>query len=224
MRYYQFHIGDYASHTAGLSLLEDLAYRRLIGQCYLHEAPLTGTPAEIARDIGMRDQAEEVEFVLGKFFTLRDLGWSQTRITDDLAAFQSKQAKASAAGHASAAVRLSKPVIVPAPDSQRTFNASSTDVQRTFTERATSVKKPTPQELFPEVSEEVLTAFIEQRRFQKAPITALVVGGIRREAEKAGLSLEAVLLMICERSWKSFKAEYVNKNEIKVDRQFEGLT
>ncbi|NDH69342.1 MAG: DUF1376 domain-containing protein, partial [Gammaproteobacteria bacterium] len=30
MHYYQFHIGDYKSHTHHLSLLEDLAYRRLL--------------------------------------------------------------------------------------------------------------------------------------------------------------------------------------------------
>lgn len=212
MRYYQFHIGDYASHTAGLSLLEDLAYRRLIGLCYLNESPLLGTPAEVARDIGMRDQADEVSFVLNKFFVQESDGWTQARIVDDLAAFQSKQAKASAAGYASAANRSkNKPVAQPksdAPPKEPKVKAEG---------------KPTPAELFPGVSEEVLTAFMEQRRFQKAPVTEIVATGIRREAVKAGLSLQAAMLMICERSWRSFKAEYVNQKEIKVDRQFEGV-
>jgi len=35
MHYYQFNIGDYASHTRHLSDLEDLAYRRLLDAYYL---------------------------------------------------------------------------------------------------------------------------------------------------------------------------------------------
>jgi hypothetical protein len=54
MRFYPFHVGDYLSHTRHLSLLEDLAYRRMLDAYYLHEQALVGTPAEIARAIGLR--------------------------------------------------------------------------------------------------------------------------------------------------------------------------
>ena len=48
MNYYPFHIGDYASHTRHLTLMEDLAYRRLLDLYYLHERPLNArsTPVE----------------------------------------------------------------------------------------------------------------------------------------------------------------------------------
>jgi len=46
MHYFNFNIGDYASHTRHLSLMEDLAYRRLIDAYYLAEKPFTGTPAD----------------------------------------------------------------------------------------------------------------------------------------------------------------------------------
>jgi len=72
MHYFNFNIGDYASHTRHLSLMEDLAYRRLIDAYYLAEKPFTGTPADIAKDIGMTTQIEEVFYVLSKFFEQSD--------------------------------------------------------------------------------------------------------------------------------------------------------
>ena len=68
MHYYQFHIGDYATHTRHLNLLEDLAYRRLLDLYYLHEQPLNGCSTTVARLIGMRDHEVEVGTVLNEFF------------------------------------------------------------------------------------------------------------------------------------------------------------
>lgn len=47
------------------------------------------------------------------------------------------------------------------------------------------------------------------RAKQRAPITATVVKGIQREADRAGLSLTDALAMCCERSWRGFKADWV---------------
>ena len=58
MHYFNFNIGDYASHTRHLSLLEDLAYRRLLDAYYLSEKPFQGSPADIAKEIGMTSQFE----------------------------------------------------------------------------------------------------------------------------------------------------------------------
>lgn len=66
MHYYQFHIGDYKSHTHHLSLLEDLAYRRLLDFYFLHEKPIKHR--DIARQIGMREHEEDVMTVLNEFF------------------------------------------------------------------------------------------------------------------------------------------------------------
>ena len=66
MHYYQFHIGDYKSHTHHLSLLEDLAYRRLLDFYFLHEQPIKHR--DIARQIGMREHEEDVMTVLNEFF------------------------------------------------------------------------------------------------------------------------------------------------------------
>lgn len=102
MNYYNFHIGDYAAHTKHLSLLEDLAYRRLIDAYYLAERPFIGSSTDVAREIGMRDQIEAVEYVLSKFFTKTEDGFSHGRCDDEIAHYQDKRSKASNAGKASA--------------------------------------------------------------------------------------------------------------------------
>jgi len=66
MHYYQFHIGDYKSHTHHLTLMEDLAYRRLLDFYFLHEQPIKHR--DIARQIGMREHEEDVMTVLNEFF------------------------------------------------------------------------------------------------------------------------------------------------------------
>lgn len=109
MHYFNFNIGDYASHTRHLSLMEDLAYRRLIDAYYLAEKPFTGTPADIAKDIGMTAQIEEVFYVLSKFFEQSDDGsWFNKRCDEEIAHYHGKHEQAIRAGKASAEARLSK--------------------------------------------------------------------------------------------------------------------
>ena len=79
MHYYQFNIGDYASHTSRLSLMEDLAYRRLLDLYYLTEQPFNECLTSVAREIGMPDNNDEIEYVLNKFFSLDGGFWVQSR-------------------------------------------------------------------------------------------------------------------------------------------------
>lgn len=119
MRFYSFHIGDYASHTRHLTPMEDLAYRRLLDLYYLHERPLNVRSTDVARAINMRDYETEVATVLGEFFELVEgSGWINRRADEEIVRCKSKQEQASRAGKASA---------------QRRFNARSTDVQPPIT-------------------------------------------------------------------------------------------
>ncbi len=65
------------------------------------------------------------------------------------------------------------------------------------------------RDLLAEISEELFTDFAKLRKTQKAPITKTVVNGLRREADKAGITLEQVITMCCERGWRSFKADWL---------------
>ena len=116
MHYFQFNIGDYASHTRHLSLMEDLAYRRLLDLYYLKDGEIYGDEAEVARQIGMRDEVAAVKQVLQDFFTINEDRWSHDRCDAEIAHFRQKSEKASNAGKASA---------------QRRLNGRSTDVQPT---------------------------------------------------------------------------------------------
>lgn len=90
MHYYQFNIGDYKSHTDYLSPMEDLAYRRMIDWCYLHEKPLPSSPEEIARKIGLRGCVDEISLVLCDFFEKTDKGYTNQRISEEIAIYKSK--------------------------------------------------------------------------------------------------------------------------------------
>jgi uncharacterized protein YdaU (DUF1376 family) len=106
MHYYSFNIGDYAGHTRHLSLLEDLAYRRLLDAYYLAERPLNGSTTDIARMIGMRDHSEEVAYVLNQFFSRESDIWINKRADQEIAHVKRKSELASIAGKASAERRL----------------------------------------------------------------------------------------------------------------------
>jgi uncharacterized protein YdaU (DUF1376 family) len=103
MHYYQFHIGDYKSHTHHLSLLEDLAYRRLLDFYFLHEQPIKHR--DIARQIGMRDHEEDVMTVLNEFFLSTPEGFVNPRADKEIKHYK----KFAEAGKRGAAKRWATP-------------------------------------------------------------------------------------------------------------------
>ena len=199
MHYFQFNIGDYASHTQRLSLLEDLAYRRLLDEYYLHERPLNSGVASVARQIGMREYESEVQFVLESFFQLSEDGWINKRADKEIAHFHSKIEQASKAGKASA---------------ERRSNVRSTGDQPTNNqEPITNKQKNTASKLAPPegVSELVWQDFVKHRKAKRAQITERVLSDIATQAKLAGWTLEAALAETTIRNWQTFKAAWVEQ-------------
>lgn len=91
MNYYPFHIGDYAAHTAHLSLEEDIAYRRMLDWSYLNEKPLPLDVARLAKLIRMPKSFAVITNVLEEFFTQGEQGWSNKRVETELASMAAKQ-------------------------------------------------------------------------------------------------------------------------------------
>jgi len=195
LHYYQFNIGDYASHTRGLSLLEDLAYRRLIDEYYLAEHPLNGCSTTIAKNIGFAEHETEVAYILNRFFQETSDGWVQERIEKEIFEFKEKQEKCTRAGKASGASRQT--------------NRRSTDVEPNINqEPITNNHKPKIQK--PDgVLDSTWNDFVTLRKSKKAAITQTALNGIYREAMKAGISFEQALRTCCERDWRGFKAEWI---------------
>ena len=97
MHYYQFNIGDFASHTNHLTPLEDIAYRRMIDWCYLHEKPLPKDVSKIAKIIRMREECTCIADVLHEFFDERESGFHHVRIEKEIESYKklvSKKKKA----------------------------------------------------------------------------------------------------------------------------------
>jgi uncharacterized protein YdaU (DUF1376 family) len=194
MHYYQFHIGDYKSHTHHLTVVEDIAYRRLLDHYYLHEAPIK--QRDIARQIGMRDHEQEVLSVLNEFFVSTEQGFINPRADKEIAHFHSKVEQASKAGKASA---------------KRRNNERSTDVQPTNNhEPLTNNHKPKNTVAPPDgVTDTVWQDWLKLRKAKKATVTQTALDGIQREATKARVSLQVALETCCARGWTGFKAEWM---------------
>jgi uncharacterized protein YdaU (DUF1376 family) len=218
MFYYQFNIGDYQSHTGHLSEMEDLAYRRLLDWCYLHERPLPTDLDEIARLIRMRSHSDCIAVVLREFFQRMENGWVSVRVMDEIAKVSEKSIKASASAKARWAEKPSK------------INVSSDDANamRTHSERnATQDPRPITQDTKPNknkavvtaapdgVSQDVWESFLQQRKASRAVVTPTVVKKIAQEAQKAGWTLENALAECSARGWRGFKAEWVAEKQQK---------
>lgn len=66
---------------------------------------------------------------------------------------------------------------------------------------------PCPEEVDPKVWGD----FLDVRKMKKAPMSDTALSGIRREATKAGYSLQQAIEECCARNWQGFKAEWLAK-------------
>jgi hypothetical protein len=84
------------------------------------------------------------------------------------------------------------------------------------TERETETKKEKKATIVacpPDVSESVWSDWLQLRKAKKAPVTQTVVNSAAKEAEKAGISLNAFLTIWCARGSQGLQAEWLKTNE-----------
>jgi len=205
MHYYQFHIGDYKSHTHHLSLLEDLAYRRLLDFYFLHEQPIKHR--DIARQIGMRDHEEDVMTVLNEFFLSTPEGFVNPRADKEI-----KQYKEFAeAGKRGAAKRWSKPphgeAISPPNATPIATNNHKPLTNNQIEKNATAVACP------PDVDQQIWDDWKQLRKAKKAPVTETVVNSARKEAAKANMAFSDFLSVWCARGSQGLQADWLKPDE-----------
>jgi uncharacterized protein YdaU (DUF1376 family) len=205
MHYYQFHIGDYKSHTHHLSLLEDLAYRRLLDFYFLHEKPIKHR--DVARQIGMREHEEDVMTVLNEFFISTEDGFVSPRADKEI-----KQYKEFAeAGKRGAAKRWGTP-----PNGEAISPPNATPIATINQEPITTNHKPkreiaTVVACPPDVSQQIWNDWVALRKSKKAPITQTVLNGAIAEAKILGWPLEKFLAEWCSRGSQGLKADWIVK-------------
>ncbi|MGE0745273.1 MAG: YdaU family protein [Rhodospirillales bacterium] len=229
MNYYPHHIGDYASATAHLSLLEDGVYRRLLDWYYLDEKPLPADQKAIYRRVRAASDAEReaVDVVLAEFFTLSDGGYRHRRCDAEIAKSQAKSRERSAAAHERWKQKECKrdanapPTNAIASGSDAIGMHSQEPIANNQTsEQSSSVRAPDgasksprtkrrPAEQPPDVPDDVWLDFLALRKSKGAELTDTGLAGIRREAEKAGMPLADALRMCCARGWQGFAADWL---------------
>lgn len=199
MHYYQFNIGDYQSHTAHLSDIEDLAYRRLLDLSYLHEKPLPDDIDQIARLIRMRSHSDCIAVVLREYFVRTDEGWVNERVLREIELVNAKSQKA----RDSALARWQAKAMRTHSEGNATQDTIPITQDTEHKKKATVVATPEG------VSQSVWDDFIKHRKAKKAQVTQTVIDGIAKEAQKAGWSLDDALRETIVRNWASFKADWV---------------
>ena len=70
---------------------------------------------------------------------------------------------------------------------------------------------PPDGDLFDGIDPQIASDFKALKNKKKSAVTKTSMEGIRREADKAGLSLADALMICCERGWAGFKAEWVTQ-------------
>ena len=106
------------------------------------------------------------------------------------------------------AIQNKKGAIAVAPES------SITIIEPSIKEKINKKEKIDPiREELKEVTDQTFSDFIELRKAKKAPLTIRAIENIRKEAGKAGISLENALIECCARGWQSFKADWYHKQQ-----------
>lgn len=213
MHYYQFHIGDYRSATGHLSNDEDLAYRRLLDMYYDSEQPIPLETHWVARRIRM--DIEVVETVLNDMFQRTENGWRNGRCDSHIAEYHARAERNRVNGKGGGRPKTAKknPVgsqpqpsdnpVVSLTINQET-NKPENQKEKT-TQKRKSIERPE------NVSEQVWSDFLSQRKQLKADLTVTALEGIKREADKIGWSLEQVLVECTVRGWRGFKADWIKE-------------
>jgi uncharacterized protein YdaU (DUF1376 family) len=213
MHYYQHHIGDFIKATARLSDSQAMGYLRLLWMYYDSEKPLNHDVEVLAFQIGATIQ--DTELLLKSFFTLRETGWHQTRCDNEIQDYREFLDKKSNAGKASAQRRKNNS----STGVQQVFNGSSTDEQLTTNQQPlTTNHKPKREKATivacpPDVGLQEWQDWLSLRKAKNAPVTETVLKSARKEAEKAGITLNAFLTIWCARGSQGLEASWLKSDE-----------
>lgn len=204
MNFYQRHLGDYAKDTKHLSMLEHGAYCLLLDYYYATEKPIPADRCERIANAYADVERAAVKSVLKEFFTETPEGWRHFKCDDVIEASHSKSLKAKESAK-SRWMRSECERNAIAQPTQCDGNANHKPLTNNHKKEHGA---PAP-DLFEGVSPKIVADFKALRKTKKAPITETAIDGIKREAAKAGLTLEAALKVCCERGWTGFNADWV---------------
>jgi len=207
MHYYQFHVSDYIHDTAHLSLEEDLAFRRLLDLYYTQEKPIPNKTHEVARRIRMSKHEHSIQIVLEEFFMFdmeRDC-WTHKRCDETISAYQAKAERNREIGKLGGRPKANQ--LETQTVSNKNPNQEPLTINQEPKKSATKVACP------PDVGLQEWEDWLSLRKAKKAPVTETVLKSARKEAEKAGITLNAFLTLWCARGSQGLQADWLKTNE-----------
>jgi uncharacterized protein YdaU (DUF1376 family) len=228
MHYYQFNIGDYAKSTKHLTLLEDLAYRRLLDIYYDTEKPLISNVKQLARIAGMSEYIDEINNVLSDFFTETEEGFTQKKTACEIEAYQAKAGTARVNGKLGG--RPKKTQTEPKEtQSVNSANPDETGLQANYKPLTINQEpltnnqlkeKTTPVKLdysVLQMTREQCADVIRIRKKNKGTaLTQLIIDQLAKQfllAKQKGFSFNESLTEWEFRGWKSFKSEWMKVSQ-----------
>jgi len=211
VNYYKRNIGDFTGATAHLSQGQVGAYDLLLDWYYKNETPLPLDMEEVYR-IGKCYQAAErknVDKALS-FFVKGPDGYHHKRADEEIekasVKAESDRENGKKGGRPPKSETQKEPNVNPMGFENGTQTKGTPD---SITPDSKKDQKTAPDgDLLAGVDPQVARDFTALRNKLRAPITATAVAGIKREADKAGLTLNSALAMCCERGWRGFKADW----------------
>lgn len=234
MHYYTRNLGDYAKKAGRLSMLQHGAYTLLLDACYDRERFPTESEAIEWTWASTPEEEQAVKFVLARFFDKQQDGtYVQSRVKEELALFKiggiqnrliaiSREARKQKRDDLAKACDQLRDEIKNAPLSKtheawtgvidaliKTHEAPPN--QEPITNNQEPIIPPSPPRGVgkpDDVSDDVWRDF-KKHRAKHGGITERVIAGFRREAEKAGWTLEQAMDESITQGWRGFKAEYV---------------
>lgn len=226
MNFYPFHIGDYHAHTGHLEPLEDLAYRRMLDYCFLHESGLPETIEEIARVIRMRSHCECIAVALLEFFEQHSDGtWHNDRVDAEIAKYREKSDKASNSARkrwkntdANALPTHSERNANHNQEPEPITNNQKNKPQAAKADKSASTVTQDHLVTVHAVDPQVAVDYLAIRKAKRAPLTATAFAKLQAEFDKAGLSVPDGIRLCAERGWQGFEAKWLtNGGQTKAD-------
>jgi len=217
LHYFKRNIGDYHKKAGRLSMTEHGAYTLLMDSCYDREQFPT---LEQAYDWCWARSDEEkaaVRFVLEKFFVLQDGVYCQGRIQEEIDRYHKNASiNSKIAQEREEKRRTNRATTV----DESTTNLHLTINQEPLTknqepkERKTKAKSSVVDRP-PDVDEKVWQDYMATR---KTAITQTALALLEKEAQKAGITLEAALSECTMRGWTGFKADWMKNRATAANR------
>lgn len=206
MHYYQFNIADYRKDTAHLTPIEHYIYRTLIDWYYLDEKPIPKETQSVMRRLRLGSEYEnQLLNVLNDFFQEGKNEWFHKRVEQDIANYIYNIEKNRANGKLGGRPRKTQSVILANPtETQVKPKKSLTNNHKPITNKQ-NINTPDG------VPVSLWSDFLVLRKAKNLPMTETALNGIKREADKANLTMVQAITICCERGWGGFKADWLKE-------------